>query len=99
MNASGKRKCRIVVDYCKLNEETIDDKYPLPNLTDLLDKIERCPYFTTLDLASGLHQVEMNDHDIQKTKFKTENGHFQFLRIPFGLKTPLQLSNQYWIMF
>lgn len=68
MDASGKQKWRVVVDdYRKLNEKTIDDKFPLPNITDLLDKLGKCQYFTTLNLASGFHQIEMKEEDISKT--------------------------------
>lgn len=86
LDASGKRKWRLVVDYRKLNEETIDDKYPLPNISDILDKLGRSQYFTTLDLANGFHQIEMCSEDICKTAFSTENGHYEFKRMPFGLK-------------
>lgn len=86
MDASGKRKWRMVVDYRKLNSKTIDDKYPLPNISDILDKLGKSQYFSTLDLASGFHQIEMDPSDIQKTAFSTEHGLFQFCRMPFGLK-------------
>lgn len=86
MDASGKQKWRVVVDYRSLNSKTIDDRYPLPNITDLLDKLGKCQYFSTLDLASGFHQIEMAQNDIEKTAFSTENGHFEYLRMPFGLK-------------
>ena len=86
MDASKEKKWRLVVDYRKLNEKTIDDKYPLPNINDILDKLGKSMYFTTLDLASGFHQVEMHPDDIEKTAFSTENGHYEFLRMPFGLK-------------
>lgn len=76
----------MVLDYRRLNEKSLDDRYPLPNITDLLDKLGKCQYFTTLDLASGFHQIEMNESDIPKTAFNTENGHYEFLRMPFGLK-------------
>ncbi|KXZ75732.1 Retrovirus-related Pol polyprotein from transposon 17.6-like Protein [Tribolium castaneum] len=76
-----KKEMRLVVDYPKLNEKTVSDKYPLPNITDIL-----CIYFTTLDLASGFHQVQMNRDDIEKTAFSTENSHYKYLRMPFGLK-------------
>lgn len=85
-DASGKIKWRIVVDYRKINEKTIDDKYPLPNISDVLDKLGRCQYFTTLDLASGFHQIEMAEEDIPKTAFNVENGHYEYVRMPFGLK-------------
>lgn len=85
-DASGKQKWRLVVDFRKLNEKTIDDKYPIPNINDVLDKLGKCQYFTTLDLASGFYQVEMDSQDIPKTAFNVEHGHFEFLRMPMGLK-------------
>lgn len=87
LDASGQQKWRVVVDFRKLNEKTIGDSYPLPNITDLLDKLGRCQYFTTLDLASGFHQIQMAEDDIPKTAFNSENGHYEFLRMPFGLKS------------
>uniref|UniRef100_A0A0K8WBI5 RNA-directed DNA polymerase n=1 Tax=Bactrocera latifrons TaxID=174628 RepID=A0A0K8WBI5_BACLA len=86
LDASGKDKWRIVVDYRKLNNITVDDKYPIPNMDEILDKLGRCLYFTTIDLAQGFHQIEMDPIDRQKTAFSTQNGHFEFLRMPFGLK-------------
>lgn len=44
---SGEKKYRIVVDYRKLNEITLDDKYPLRNIDSILDKLGRAQYFTT----------------------------------------------------
>lgn len=86
VDASGKQKWRLVVDFRKVNEKTIDDKYPIPNISDVLDKLGKCQYFTTLDLASGFYQVEMEPSDISKTAFNVEHGHFEFLRMPMGLK-------------
>lgn len=85
-DASGKIKWRLVIDYRRLNDRIIEDKYPLPNIHDILDRIGRAQYFTTLDLASGYHQLEMHPNDIEKTAFTTERGHYEFLRMPFGLK-------------
>lgn len=85
-DASGKKKWRIVIDYRKINEKTIDDRYPIPNISDILDKLGRSQYFTTLDLASGFHQIEMHPSSIPKTAFNVENGHFEYIRMPFGLK-------------
>lgn len=85
-DASGKIKWRLVIDFRKLNDKTIDDKYPIPNITDILDKLGKCQYFCTLDLASGFYQVEMSSKDIHKTAFNVEHGHYEFLRMPMGLK-------------
>lgn len=86
-DASNKTKWRLVIDYRKLNEVTVDDKYPIPNIDKILDKLGRCQYFTTLDLGKGFHQIEIAEEDIHKTAFSVENCHYEFLRMPFGLKT------------
>lgn len=85
-DALGNKKWRMVIDYRKINDKTIDDKYPIPNITDILDKLGRSNYFTTLDLASGFHQIEIDKKDVEKTAFTVEHGHYEFLRMPFGLK-------------
>jgi len=85
-DTTGKEKWRLVIDFRKLNEKTISDRYPIPNIADILDRIGRTKYFTTIDLASGFHQIEMNPQDANKTAFTVENGHYEFTRMPFGLK-------------
>lgn len=72
----------MVIDYRKLNDKTISDRYPIPNITDILDKLGRSQYFSVLDLASGFHQIEMAPASIEKTAFTVDNGHFEFLRMP-----------------
>ncbi|GJQ68183.1 hypothetical protein Trydic_g16828 [Trypoxylus dichotomus] len=86
IDASGKIQHRMVIDYRKLNDQTIEDKYPIPNITDILDKLGRSRYFATLDLAAGYHQIEMDQKNIKKTAFSTEQGHYEYKRMPFGLK-------------
>lgn len=85
-DASGKVKWRLVIDFRKLNEKTLNDRYPIPNISDILDKLGKCQYFTCLDLASGFYQIEMDPEDIHKTAFSVDQGHFEFLRMPMGLK-------------
>jgi len=85
-DASGKQKFRIVIDYRKLNEVTISDRHSIPNMDEILGKLGRCNYFTTIDLAKGFHQLEMHPDSIQKTAFSTKHGHYEYLRMPFGLK-------------
>lgn len=85
MDASGEKKWRIVIDYRKLNDKTVGAAYPLPNIEDI-DQLGHAQYFTTLDLASGFHQIPLNPKDIPKTAFSTLSGHYEYLRMPFGLK-------------
>lgn len=86
LDNSGSKKFRIVIDYRKLNEFTVDDRFPVPNLNSLLDKLGRSQYFTTLDLAKGFHQILVREEDRPKTAFSTPSGHYEFVRMPFGLK-------------
>lgn len=67
-------------------KKTIDDRYPIPNINEILDKLGKSMHFTTLDLASGFHQIEVDPHDIAKTAFTVEHGRYEYTRMPFGLK-------------
>lgn len=86
MDASGKKKYRMVIDFRKLNEKTKDERWPIPHVDEILGNLGKCSYFTTLDLAQGFHQIEMHPDSIQKTAFSVNNGHYEYLRMPFGLK-------------
>ncbi|KAJ4425612.1 hypothetical protein ANN_27808 [Periplaneta americana] len=81
------KKFRISIDFRRLNELTIGDRYPLPNIQDILDKIGRARYFSALDCASGYLQVPIHPDDQCKTAFSTPDGHFEYKRMPFGLKS------------
>jgi len=85
-DSAGNKRWRMVIDYRALNEKTIGDAYPLPNITDILDQLGNAKYFSVLDLASGFHQIPMDPKDAPKTAFSTPYGHYQFKRMPFGLK-------------
>lgn len=85
-SAGEVKKWRLVVDYRKLNSLTIDDKFPIPNIESLFEKLGRAQYFSTIDLAKGFHQILMDESDIEKTAFSGPNGHYEFTRMPFGLK-------------
>lgn len=74
MDASGKRKWRIVIDYRKLNNITVGDTFPIPNIEEILDQLGHSTYFTTLDLYSGFHLIKMSEKDIPKTAFSTPIG-------------------------
>ena len=62
------------VDYRALNKQTIRDRYPLPRIDDLLDRLGKAKHFTTLDLASSYHQIAVKDQDIPKTVFRMQRG-------------------------
>jgi len=71
-DASGQQYFRLVVDYRKLNEKTIGNAYPLPDITEILDQLGQAKYFSCLDLEMGYHQIDMNPSDVDKTAFSTK---------------------------
>jgi hypothetical protein len=76
---------RMCVDYRPLNEVTIKNKYPLPQIDILFDQLTRARVFSKIDLRSGYHQICIRPEDIPKTTFTMRYGLFEYLVMSFGL--------------
>ena len=77
---------RLCIDYRKLNEVTEEDRYQMPRVDDLIERIGSALFITTIDLTKGYYQVPLAKPDQKKTAFISPQGKFEFTRMPFGLK-------------
>ena len=76
---------RPCVDYRKVNALVKPDGFPLPRVQDCLDAVAGSTLFSTFDLTSGYFQIPLKEDDIQKSAFVCKYGHYEMLRMPFGL--------------
>ena len=76
---------RLCVDYRKLNDITIKNRYALPLISELFDRLKNAKLYTRLDMADAYNQLRIAESDEYKTAFRTRYGHFEYLVMPFGL--------------
>ena len=76
---------RMGIDFRALNKLTIKNRYPLPRIDDLMDKLHGATVFSALDLQQGYHQLLISKEDVPKTAFLTHMGLYQYKVLCFGL--------------
>src|SRR5262245_44960342 len=83
---------RLCVDYRKLNQVTITNKYPLPRIDNLFDQLKGATQFSKIDLRSRYHQLKIRESDVLMIAFQTRYGYFEFKVMP--LTTFVDLMNR-----
>ena len=76
---------RLCVDYRGLNAITVKNRYPLPLINELLDRLNGSVVFSKIDLRNAYHRIRIREGDEWKTAFRTRYGHYEYLVMPFGL--------------
>ncbi|CAM4631355.1 unnamed protein product [Lepidochelys olivacea] len=77
---------RFCVDYRKLNAVTRPDNYPVPCTDELLEKLGRAQFISTLDLTKGYWQVLLDESATERSAFITHVRLYEFNVLPFGLR-------------
>uniref|UniRef100_K7EX43 Gypsy retrotransposon integrase-like protein 1 n=1 Tax=Pelodiscus sinensis TaxID=13735 RepID=K7EX43_PELSI len=76
---------RFCIDFRKVNAISRFDAYPMPRVNELLERLGKAHYISTLDLTKGYWQIPLTPASEDKTAFATPFGLFQFITMPFGL--------------
>jgi hypothetical protein len=82
-------------DYRRLNLAMTHNRYPLPSILDLSNKLHSCKFFSCIDLVKGYHQILMAAQDVAKTAIITPFGLFEYLFMPFGLRNAAQTFQRF----
>jgi hypothetical protein len=82
--AKKNEKLRFCVDYRHLNKVTVKNRFPLPPIDTLLDKLHGKQIFSIIDLLSAYHQIRVHDEDISRPAFTTPLGLYEFI-VPINL--------------
>ena len=80
-----KDEIRLCMDFRQLNLVTERQAFPMPNITEMMDRLNGSRFFTSIDLGNAYYQIELDEESKIKTAFSTKEGQFCFNRMPFGI--------------
>ena len=86
---------RLCADYRALNRMTVKNRYPLPLISEIMDRIKGTKHFTRLDVRDAFNRIRVAEGEEWKTAFRTRYGHFEYLVMPFGLCNALATFQSY----
>jgi len=75
---------RLCIDYRQLNSIIKKDKYLLPLISEIQDRIDNAQIFTKIDLKWAYHQIKIKEGDEWKEAFRTSKGLFELIVLQFG---------------
>jgi len=76
---------RLCVDYRGLNVVTVKNRYPLPLINEIMDRVQGAQFFSKIDLKDAYYRIRIHPRDKWKTAFRTRYGHYEFLVVSMGL--------------
>ena len=83
------------IDYWDLNKILINNRYPIPRMDELIESLKGSKFFTKFELNLGYHQIPIDSTDVWETDFKTKEGLFEWLAMPFGFTNALATFMRY----
>jgi hypothetical protein len=79
------------VDYKTHNKVTVKNRYPLPRINDLFNRLSGVKMFNRIELCLRYYQIRITKGDEKKTTCRTKYGSYEFLVMPFD--SPMHLSH------
>lgn len=86
---------RPVIDYRGLNNITIKQQYPIPNMGLLINQVAKAKIFSTFDMTNAYHLIRIASEEEWKTSFNTTDGQYEFRVLPFGLNNAPSAFQQF----
>ena len=87
MSRSRTSSLHVIIDFCMVNKNVVNDAYPMHRVEDQLEAMSGCSVFTTLDLTKGYHQMKLAESSKEITAFSSPKGLFQWKVLPMSMKT------------